>query len=108
MADTENMPAAATNPAEVTKTESAADVKTETNDSKPEEKTTKADDGEETVAEVAAKTAAGATTSGMTATRGSLTAAGLCLDILNILRRNNREFDNLPETDDPAEIRAQV
>jgi lupus La protein len=47
MADTENMPAAATNPAEVTKTESAADVKTETNDSKPEEKTTKADDGEE-------------------------------------------------------------
>jgi lupus La protein len=44
MADTENAVAAATKPAEVTKTESSVEVKS---DSKPEDKTTKSDDGEE-------------------------------------------------------------
>ncbi|KAF2024640.1 hypothetical protein EK21DRAFT_78221 [Setomelanomma holmii] len=133
MADTENAAGAATNPAEVSKTESA-DVKSET---KTTETTEKADDktngdsesksktedtGEETF-KVNGKSSEREERRGGRNERnnerngrdhndrrggGRGRGRGRGRGNFQNNRRRNEEFDNLPETDDPVEIRNQV
>ncbi|KAF1838957.1 hypothetical protein BDW02DRAFT_564559 [Decorospora gaudefroyi] len=133
MADTEKTAAAATSPAAVTETQSAGEVgsgaKAETaeatTDSKPAEKASRADDGEEKwalngksdekngrrndrgdrhdryVRDNQRRDGARGRGQG----RGSFHGKANGHSRTN---KQNREFDNLPETDDPNEIRAQM
>jgi lupus La protein len=137
MADTENTAAQATNPTDVSKPESAVEVKTETSDSKPEQKAAKGDDGEEKW-ELNGKSEDksdrrdnrngrsnrdndrrdGGRGRGQGRGRGGnfkndrnkrcAHCFSFRLPVLTSYRNNNREFDNLPDSDDPSEIRSQV
>jgi lupus La protein len=138
MADTETTAAPTTNLAEVSKTESAVEVTTETTeskpettDSKPEEKATKTDDGEEKWAlngksedKNDRRDTHNARSGRDNRGRGNFKnnfknnhkndrrktcahCSSFCLPVLTICR-DNHEFDNLPESDDPDEIRSQV
>lgn len=132
MADTEIAAAAASNPAETSQAEKALQVES---DSKTETKPdTKAADGEEKW-ELNGKSGEksahrndredrngrnGRDNRGGRGGRGGSKGNGrskkyaqspvfrLMLAVADSLHRQNQEFDNLPESDDPAEIRAQV
>ncbi|KAF2849781.1 hypothetical protein T440DRAFT_426410 [Plenodomus tracheiphilus IPT5] len=132
MADTEAKTAAATNPTEAPKTESSTEVKSDskaTTESKTEEtKAAKADDAGETKWEINGKSEEKSDrredrgdrngrfgrnndrrdNDRRDNGRGRGRGRGGFQKNNNTNRRRNDEFENLPESDDPAEIRAQV